>query len=75
MTYFTIDAGTAADIGFHGAERRAHGKSVPGYAMLLGDYVGEERIEFGERATRLPTRVVPETGPYAAEIGDSEGAT
>lgn len=49
-----------ADIGFHGAERRAHGKSAPGYTMLLGGYVGEERIEFGERATRLPAKAVPE---------------
>jgi sulfite reductase (ferredoxin) len=49
-----------ADIGFHGAERRAHGKSAPGYTMLLGGYVGEERIEFGERATRLPAKAAPE---------------
>ena len=49
-----------ADIGFHGAERRAHGKSAPGYTMLLGGYVGEEKIEFGERATRLPAKSAPE---------------
>ncbi|CAB4553354.1 unannotated protein [freshwater metagenome] len=49
-----------ADIGFHGAERRAHGKSAPGYTMLLGGYVGDEKIEFGERATRLPAKSAPE---------------
>lgn len=49
-----------ADIGFHGAERRAHGKSAPGYTMLLGGFVGEEKIEFGERATRLPAKAAPE---------------
>ena len=49
-----------ADIGFNGAERRAHGKSAPGYQMLLGGYVGEEKIEFGERAMRLPAKNAPE---------------
>lgn len=49
-----------ADIGFHGAERRAHGKSAPGYTMLLGGFVGDEKIEFGERATRLPAKAAPE---------------
>ena len=49
-----------ADIGFHGAERRAHGKSAPGYTMLLGGFVGDAKIEFGERATRLPAKSAPE---------------
>jgi sulfite reductase beta subunit-like hemoprotein len=49
-----------ADIGFSGAERRAHGQSAPGYTMLLGGYVGEEQIHFGERALRLPARNAPE---------------
>lgn len=121
-----------ADIGFSGAERRAHGKPAPGYTMLLGGRVGQQEIEFGQRATRLPAknaakatvRVVQrfadersagetftqwldrsggagaigttlkdldefptpdenpdfyidygETGPYVAEVGDSECAT
>jgi sulfite reductase beta subunit-like hemoprotein len=121
-----------ADIGFNGAERRAHGKSAPGYQMLLGGYVGEEQIHFGERALRVPAKAAPdatvrvvrrfaaerqagetfrgwvervggtkavaaelkdldffpkpedapdfyvdydETGPYVAEVGDSECAT
>jgi sulfite reductase (ferredoxin) len=50
----------AADIGFFGAERRAHGQSAPGYQMLLGGYVGETQIHFGEKATRLPAKAAPE---------------
>ena len=46
----------ASDIGFFGAERRANGRSAPGYQMLLGGYVGEERIYFGEKALRLPAK-------------------
>jgi len=46
----------SSDIGFFGAERRAHGKSAPGYQMLLGGYVGQTQIEFGEKATRLPAK-------------------
>ncbi|MBP7929865.1 MAG: nitrite/sulfite reductase [Acidimicrobiia bacterium] len=49
-----------ADIGFSGAERRAHGESAPGYQMLLGGYVGGEKIEFGDRALRLPAKAAPE---------------
>jgi len=45
-----------ADIGFSGAERRAHGKPAPGYTMLLGGRVGNAEIEFGQRATRLPAK-------------------
>ena len=50
----------ASDIGFFGAERRAHGKSLPGYQMLLGGYVGEEQIHFGKKALRLPAKNAPE---------------
>jgi sulfite reductase beta subunit-like hemoprotein len=49
-----------ADIGFFGAERRAHGKTAPGYQMLLGGYVGEEKIEFGDKALRVPAKNGPE---------------
>jgi sulfite reductase beta subunit-like hemoprotein len=45
-----------ADIGFFGAERRAHGRSAPGYQLMLGGYVGQERIHFGEKALRLPAK-------------------
>ncbi|CAB4852888.1 MAG: nitrite/sulfite reductase [Actinobacteria bacterium] len=48
-----------ADIGFFGAERRAHGQSAPGYQMLLGGYVGQETIHFGEKALRLPAKAAP----------------
>ena len=50
----------ASDIGFMGAERRAHGRSAPGYQMLLGGYIGQERMHFGEKALRLPARNAPE---------------
>jgi sulfite reductase (ferredoxin) len=49
-----------ADIGFFGAERRAHGQSAPGYQLLLGGYVGQEQIQFGEKALRLPAKNAPE---------------
>ncbi|HZM32620.1 MAG TPA: nitrite/sulfite reductase [Acidimicrobiales bacterium] len=49
-----------SDIGFFGAERRAHGRSAPGYQMLLGGYVGQEQIHFGDKALRLPARNAPE---------------
>ncbi|HEX9259068.1 MAG TPA: nitrite/sulfite reductase [Acidimicrobiales bacterium] len=50
----------AADIGFFGAERRAHGRSAPGYQMLLGGYVGQEQIHFGEKALRVPAKAAPD---------------
>ena len=49
-----------ADIGFMGVERRAHGKAAPGYQMLLGGYVGQEQIHFGDKALRLPAKAAPE---------------
>ena len=50
----------AADIGLFGAERRAHGRSVPGYQLLLGGHVADEQIVFGAKALRLPARTAPE---------------
>jgi sulfite reductase (ferredoxin) len=49
-----------SDIGFFGAERRAHNTKAPGYQMLLGGYVGQEKIHFGEKALRLPAKNAPE---------------
>jgi sulfite reductase beta subunit-like hemoprotein len=45
-----------SDIGFMGAERRAHGRSAPGYQMLLGGYVGQSEVQFGQKALRLPAK-------------------
>lgn len=61
-----------ADIGFFGAERRAHGRSAPGYQMLLGGYVGQTQAHFGEKALRLPAKTAPQAvvrvvGRFAAE--------
>ena len=50
----------AADIGFFGAERRAHGRSAPGYQLLLGGHVGDDRQVFGDKALRVPARNAPE---------------
>ncbi|HEX2192244.1 MAG TPA: nitrite/sulfite reductase [Acidimicrobiales bacterium] len=61
-----------SDIGFFGAERRAHGQAAPGYQMLLGGRVGQTQVEFGEKALRLPAKnvsqaVVQVVGRFAAE--------
>lgn len=61
-----------ADIGFHGAERRAHGRSAPGYQLLLGGYVGKTQVEFGKRTMRLPAKAAPDAavriiGRFASE--------
>ena len=50
----------ASDIGLFGVERRAHGQALPGYQLLLGGYVGEEQIHFGQKALRLPAKAAPE---------------
>ena len=50
----------SADIGFFGAERRANGRSAPGYQMLLGGYVGQEQMHFGDKALRLPAKSAAE---------------
>ena len=49
-----------ADIGFFGAERRAHDVAAPGYQMLLGGYVGQAQAHFGDRAMRIPAKNGPE---------------
>jgi sulfite reductase beta subunit-like hemoprotein len=49
-----------ADIGFFGAERRAHGRPAPGYQLLLGGHVGDTEIEFGQKALRLPAKAAAE---------------
>ena len=61
-----------ADIGFMGAERRAHGQSAPGYQMLLGGHVGQTEVAFGQKALRLPAKNCAEAtvrvvGRFAAE--------
>ena len=56
-----------SDIGFFGAERRAHGRSAPGYQMMLGGYVGQEKIHFGEKALRLPAKSAPQAAVRVVE--------
>ena len=50
----------ASDIGFFGVERRANGRSAPGYQMLLGGHIGQQQMHFGDKALRLPARNAPE---------------
>ena len=69
-----------SDIGFFGAERRAHGVAAPGYQMLLGGHVGQTQVEFGEKALRLPAKnvskaVVAVVGRFAAERSAGETFT
>jgi sulfite reductase beta subunit-like hemoprotein len=45
-----------SDIGFFGFERRAHGRSAPGYQMLLGGRLGDMEVKFGEKATKVPAK-------------------
>ncbi|MEN3315103.1 MAG: ferredoxin-nitrite reductase, partial [Acidimicrobiaceae bacterium] len=47
-----------SDIGFCGVERRAHGRAAPGYQMLLGGHVGQTKVQFGDKALRLPAKNV-----------------
>jgi len=70
-----------SDIGFFGWERRAHGRSAPGYQMLLGGRVGDMEIDFGQKAVKLPakaasTAVVRVVGRFAQErsAGETFGA-
>jgi sulfite reductase (ferredoxin) len=45
-----------SDIGFFGIERRAHGRAAPGYQMLLGGHLADTKVEFGEKATKIPAK-------------------
>ncbi|HET7655242.1 MAG TPA: nitrite/sulfite reductase [Acidimicrobiales bacterium] len=69
-----------ADIGFFGAERRAHGRSAPGYQMLLGGHLGQTQVEFGAKALRLPAKsasaaAVRVVGKFAEERSAGETFT
>jgi len=66
-----------SDIGFFGLERRAHGRSAPGYQMLLGGRLGAMEVEFGDKALKLPAKrtgeaVVRVVGKFAAERSAGE---
>jgi sulfite reductase beta subunit-like hemoprotein len=69
-----------ADIGFFGLERRAHGRSAPGYQLLLGGHLGNASVEFGRKALRLPAKACAEAtvrlvGRFAAEREAAETFT
>jgi sulfite reductase beta subunit-like hemoprotein len=66
-----------SDIGFFGIERRAHGRSAPGYQMLLGGQLGQTEVQFGEKALKLPAKrtadaVVRVVGEFANERSAGE---
>jgi sulfite reductase beta subunit-like hemoprotein len=66
-----------ADIGFFGAERRAHGRSAPGYQLLLGGHLGDEQAVFGTKALRLPAKACADAtvrlvGRFAADRSAGE---
>ena len=69
-----------SDIGFCGLERRAHGRSAPGYQMLLGGRVGQMEIAFGDKATKVPAKAAAEAvvrvvGRFAGERSAGETFT
>src|SRR5207253_7252396 len=66
-----------SDIGFVGVERRAYGKSAPGYQIMLGGRVGSAEIEFGRKTMRVPAKKAGEAsvrliGRVAAERSAGE---
>ncbi|HUY85678.1 MAG TPA: nitrite/sulfite reductase [Acidimicrobiales bacterium] len=61
-----------ADIGFSGAERRAHGRSAPGYQMYLGGHLGDCQAVFASKAIRLPAKRAPEATVYVVGRFDEE---
>lgn len=67
-----------SDIGFMGMERRVDGNSAPGYQVFLaGGIIGEEHVEFGQRALRVGAKRAPEVvaalvRQYLDERKDSE---
>ena len=66
-----------ADIGFHGVERRVHGRSAPGYQLLLGGHLGDTEVQFAQKALRLPAKAaaaatVRLVARFAEERGQGE---
>jgi len=45
-----------AAIGFQGSVRKLAGRAVPQYFVLVGGRVGDERVEFGRLAAKIPAR-------------------
>jgi sulfite reductase (NADPH) hemoprotein beta-component len=49
-----------AAIGFQGSVRKLAGRAVPQYFVLVGGRVGDERVEFGRLAAKIPARRIGE---------------
>jgi sulfite reductase beta subunit-like hemoprotein len=45
-----------ASIGFQGSVRKVGGRAVPQYFVLVGGRVGDDRVEFGRLAAKIPAR-------------------
>lgn len=45
-----------AAIGFQGSVRKLAGRAVPQYFVLVGGRVGDDRVEFGRLAAKIPAR-------------------
>jgi sulfite reductase beta subunit-like hemoprotein len=45
-----------AAIGFQGSVRKVGGRAVPQYFVLVGGRVGDERVDFGRLAAKIPAR-------------------
>ena len=50
-----------AAIGFQGSVRKVGGRAVPQYFVLVGGRVGEEQVDFGRLAAKIPARRLTET--------------
>lgn len=49
-----------ADIGFHGALRRAGAREVPAYVVLVGGAAADGRVDFARPVARVPARRAPD---------------
>jgi sulfite reductase (NADPH) hemoprotein beta-component len=49
-----------AAIGFQGSVRKVGGRAVPQYFVLVGGRVGDDRVEFGRLAAKIPARRISE---------------
>ena len=63
-----------ADIGFFGAERRAHGQSAPGYQMLLGGYVGQDEDRLRREGPAPPGQDRAARPPSGSSAGSPTSA-
>ncbi|MGH9348586.1 MAG: nitrite/sulfite reductase, partial [Vicinamibacterales bacterium] len=49
-----------AAIGFQGSVRKVGGRAVPQYFVLVGGRIGDEKVDFGRLAAKIPARRIAE---------------